>query len=151
MERKAFLKTLGAGAAFAIAFPCLHGCSSDSGSGEVEEGEGGGLEAPTGIDFTIDLNSSEASNLSTNGGFIIANSIVVARNLEGVFVAGSQVCSHEANKKVTFISDSGGIFSCSEHGARFDQTGQPLNSITTSRLLVYNTEELSNNMLRVFG
>ncbi len=51
MERKAFLKTLGAGAAFALTFPCLQGCSKD--------GDGGENPVPDGVDFTIDLNSQE--------------------------------------------------------------------------------------------
>ena len=29
MERKTFLRTLGAGAAFALTFPCVQGCSKD--------------------------------------------------------------------------------------------------------------------------
>ena len=54
MERKAFLRSLGAGAAFALTFPCLQGCSSDSGP---EAGE----EVPTGVDFTIDLGTGETT------------------------------------------------------------------------------------------
>ena len=34
MERKQFLRSLGAGAAFAIVFPCVQGCSKD-GNGDV--------------------------------------------------------------------------------------------------------------------
>ena len=30
MERKDFLRSLGAGAAFALTFPCVHGCSNDA-------------------------------------------------------------------------------------------------------------------------
>ena len=29
MERKEFLRSLGAGAAFAVIFPCVQGCSKD--------------------------------------------------------------------------------------------------------------------------
>lgn len=148
MERKAFLKTLGAGAAFAIAFPCLHGCSSDSGNDDVDPADQ--KPVPTGVDFTIDLNSSEASNLSANGGFILKNFVVIVRNLEGNFVAASQVCSHQQTEEVRFISDNGGIFGCSTHGARFDQTGKPLNSITSNSLKIFNTELLPDDMLRIF-
>ena len=44
MERKEFLRSLGAGAAFAITFPCLQGCSKD----DMPD-----IPIPTGIDFTI--------------------------------------------------------------------------------------------------
>jgi len=146
MERKQFLKTLGAGAAFALTFPCVHGCSKDAGT------NGNIVQEPTGIDFTIDLTSSDAANLATNGGFILKDLVVVARNLEGNYIAASQVCSHKAYDQVRFTNQLGGIFFCDVHGSRFDQDGTPLNQIdvTPARALkVYNIE-LNGDMLRVF-
>ncbi len=146
MERKQFLKSLGAGAAFALTFPCLHGCSSD------DSIDGTIVEEPSEVDFTIDLNSSEASSLSANGGFILKNLVVIARNLEGDLIAASQVCSHEAYDQVRFVSQDGGIFYCDVHGSRFEQNGTPLNQVDGNPakvLKVYNTE-LNGDMLRVF-
>lgn len=146
MERKDFLRTLGAGAAFAITFPCLGGCSKD------DENEGNIVTPPTNVDFTIDLTSSEASNLENNGGFIRKNLVVVVKNLEGNFVAATQVCSHEQYDAVEFISQDGGFFYCDVHGSRFGQDGTPLNTIPNSTprpLKIYNTE-LNGNILRVF-
>jgi len=146
MERKEFLRSLGAGAAFAITFPCLNGCSSDSDS------PGNIVEEPTGVDFTIDLNSEEGSQLANNGDFILKNLVVVVKNLEGNFVAASQVCSHEAYDQVRFVNQSGGIFYCDVHGSRFSQEGTPLNQVDSNParpLKIYNTE-LSGNSLRVF-
>jgi len=150
MERKEFLRSLGAGAAFALTFPCLNGCSSDSESLEQ-------FSEPTGVNFTIDLLDSESAALATNGGFILAKSdpgarltdIVVARNLEGDFVAASQICSHQQTDGVRFISDDGGIFRCTTHGSRFSQTGTPINSVTNNPLKVFQTE-LNGDILRVF-
>ena len=142
MERKEFLRSLGAGAAFALTFPCLQGCSKDDDTGDV-------VEVPTGIDFTIDLNSTEGAKLANNGSFILKNLVVVVKNLEGNFVAASQVCSHQQTEEVRFIENDGGIFSCSTHGSRFDQTGQPLNSVTNNPLKIFQTE-LSGDILRVF-
>lgn len=146
MERKQFLKSLGAGAAFALTFPCIHGCSSD------DSIDGTIVEEPSEVDFTIDLNSSEASILSANGGFILKNLVVIARNLEGDLIAASQVCSHEAYDQVRFVSQDGGIFYCDVHGSRFEQNGTPLNQVDGNPakvLKVYNTE-LNGDMLRVF-
>jgi len=146
MERKQFLRTLGAGAAFALAFPCVHGCSKD------DSPIGNIVEEPTGVDFTIDLTSAEASNLATNGGFILKNLVVVARNLEGELIAASQVCSHEAYDQVRFVNQEGGIFYCDVHGSRFGQNGTPLNQVDGNPakvLKVYNIE-LTGDMLRVF-
>lgn len=147
MQRKQFLKSLGAGAAFALTFPCLQGCSNDEANTP-----GNIVEEPTGVDFTIDLTSSEASKLQDNGGFILKNLVVVVKNLEGEFVAASQVCSHEAYDQVRFVSNDGGIFYCDVHGSRFAQSGTPLNQVdgkTAKQLKVYNTE-LTGDMLRVF-
>ena len=140
MERKEFLKSLGASAAFAVAFPCLHACSSESGPED---------DAPTGIDFTIDLSAPAAAPLQNNGGFILQNLVVVARNLEGNFVAASQVCSHQQTEEVRFVSDDGGSFFCSTHGSRFNQQGTPLNTVTNNPLKIYSTE-LNGDLLRVF-
>ncbi|MCR9225946.1 MAG: Rieske 2Fe-2S domain-containing protein [Flavobacteriaceae bacterium] len=145
MERKEFLRSLGAGAAFALTFPCLQGCSKDEIDGNL-------VEQPTGIDFTIDLDSSEASNLSQNGGFVLMNLVVIARNLQGQYVAASQVCSHQSYDQVRFVDQSGGIFYCDVHGSRFDQDGTPLNQVDGAParpLTVYNTE-LEGSILRVF-
>lgn len=141
MERKKFLRNIGAGAAFALVYPCLNGCSKDS----VETG----LPVPTGIDFTIDLDSQEGEPLQNNGGFILKEFVVVAKNLEGQYVAASQICSHQQTEEVRFITEDGGIYRCATHGARFDQTGMPLNSITPNPLKIFNTE-LNDRMLRVF-
>ena len=146
MERKKFLRTLGAGAAFAITFPCLGSCSKAS------EVEGEIVTPPTNIDFTIDLTSSEAAKLANNGGFILKNLVVVVKNLEGEFVAATQICSHEKYDQVRFVNQDGGIFYCDVHGSRFSQTGTPLNEIpnsTSKALKIYNTS-LEGSILRVF-
>ena len=140
MERKEFLRSLGAGAAFALTFPCLQGCSKDD--GEM-------IPIPTGVDFTIDLNSTEGQGLQNNGDFILKNFVVVVKNLQGNFIAASQICSHQQTEEVRFIDDDGGIFSCSTHGSRFDQAGQPLNGITNNPLKIFQTE-LNGDILRVF-
>lgn len=146
MERKQFLKSIGVGAAFALTFPCLGGCSkSDDVEGEIKE-------EPTNVDFTIDLESAEGSKLANNGGFVLKNLVVVAKNLEGEFVAASQICSHESYDQVRFANVDGGIFYCDVHGSRFSQTGTPLNQVDSKAakpLKVYNTT-LTGTMLRVY-
>lgn len=144
MERKQFLRSLGAGAAFALTFPCLHGCSSD------DDSDGIIVEEPTNVDFTIDLTSSEANKLATNGGFILKNLVVVVKNLEGQFVAASQICSHKSYDQVRFVNQDGGIFYCDVHESRFEQNGTPqAGSAATKPLKIYNTE-LTGDMLRIF-
>lgn len=125
-----------------MVFPCIHGCSSDS-------EPGGGEEIPTGVDFTVDLSGPDGAALQNNGDFIIRNDVVVARNLEGEFVAASRICSHEQNAGVSFVETQGGIFECEVHGSRFDQNGTPLNTITLNPLKIFRTE-LQGDLLRIF-
>lgn len=146
MERKEFLRTLGAGAAFAITFPCLGSCSKDN------EIEGTIVTPPTNIDFTINLDSPEAAKLANNGGFILKNLVVVVKNLNGEFIAATQICSHEQYDQVRFVNQDGGIFYCDVHGSKFAQDGSPLNTIlnsTSKSLKIYNTT-LEGSLLRVF-
>jgi len=146
MERKQFLRNLGAAAAFAVSFPCLHACSKD------ESDEGGNTPVPTGVDFAIDLEAQEAAKLGDNGGFILKNLVVVVKNLEGEFVAASQVCSHQGYDEVRFVNQDGGIFYCDVHGSRFEQNGSPINQVDSKpakTLKVFKTE-LSGTSLRVF-
>lgn len=151
MERKEFLRSIGAGAAFAVLFPCSSGCSSNR--REALET----FDEPSGVDFVIDLTNPDYASLANNGGFVLVMSnssdgltdIVVARNLEGNLVAASQICSHQQTDRVRFIAEDGGIFFCSTHGSRFSQNGTPLNTITNNPLKVFNTE-LEGDILRIF-
>ena len=169
MERKEFLRSLGAGAAFALTFPCLGGCTIEQEYLTDEEIAENNAEEPSEDDnspddttdnndsannesvlFTIDLDSTEGAKIADNGDYIIKNEVVVAKNLEGKYAAASQICSHEPRKKVSFLSDDGGIFRCSDHGARFNQNGKPLNSVTSKYLKVYDTK-LENNILSILA
>ena len=85
----------------------------------------------------------------TIGDYILKDYVVVVMNLEGDFVAASQICSHQQIEEVRFVANDGGIYNCSAHGARFDQTGKPLNSITSNSLKFFKTEVIGN-LLRVF-
>ncbi len=145
MERKEFLRTLGAGAAFALTFPCLQGCSK-------EDENGNKVEEPTGIDFTIDLNSTEGQQLADNGSYILKELVVVVKDLSGNFVAATQVCSHESYDQVRYLTNDGGIFYCDVHGSRFAMDGEPLNQVDSTAakpLKIYNTE-LDGDILRVY-
>jgi nitrite reductase/ring-hydroxylating ferredoxin subunit len=146
MNRKEFLRSIGAGAAMALILPCVQGCSGDS-------GPDGPVNTTGDVDFNIDLTTPEADALQNNGGFIIRPEInnnagvVVARNLSGEFVAATRTCSHEGNKRVVFQNNE---FFCPVHGARFSQQGAGLNSFGSGGLTIYSTE-LNGNILRVFS
>lgn len=136
MKRKEFLSTLGLGAAFALTATCLGGCYKD-----------GGITPVADADFTLNLTDSSNQNLLQNGGYIIKDRVVVARNDNGEFVAATQTCSHEPRNKVIFKNDE---WFCTEHDARFSQSGAGLNDKGSRGLTIYQTE-LTGDMLRVFS
>lgn len=134
MERKAFLKSVGAGAAFALTYGCLGSCSKEVSIPFI---------APTGSDlppdtalFSIDLTAPEAINLREEGGFIIREEIVVAQSLSGTYLAATVVCTHESRKEVIFQNNE---FNCTAHGARYDQSGNGLNDFGKKGLKIYKT------------
>jgi nitrite reductase/ring-hydroxylating ferredoxin subunit len=146
MNRKEFLKTLGAGAAFAITFSCLGGCTNDNGDIFPEE-IAIDPDPVTGALLTLDLSAASSSALKNNGGYLVKNKIVVARDLSGNYVAATVRCSHEPRDKVTFRNNE---YYCTEHGARFNTAGSGLNSKGSKNLTTYRTS-LDGNTLSVFA
>lgn len=84
--------------------------------------------------LTIDLTASANTALTTVGGYIVRNGIVVAQVSTGVYVSVTQTCSHEPKKKIIFNKTE---FYCTDHGARFDLTGKGLNSFGSKGITVY--------------
>lgn len=135
ISRHQFLKKLGLSGASLMAVYCasstLSSCTNESSI------------APSGK-LTLDLTDAANSALTKSGGFLVKNSIVVA-NINGKYVAVTQVCSHEGKKQVTFQN---GEFYCTAHGARFDTNGKGLNANGRGGLTVYTTT-LSGNTLTI--
>ncbi len=158
MERKEFLKSIGAGAAFALTFSCLGGClreeldplaqTNPDGSTPVTPDPNAempttttpGTPTPTtpstNVLLTVDLTTAGAAKLKSNGGYIIKNNIVVAKNLNGEYVAATLICSHDLLKQIVFKNDE---YYCTAHAARFDQSGKGLNSKGKKGLKIYGT------------
>jgi cytochrome b6-f complex iron-sulfur subunit len=143
MERRQFLESLGIGAAFVLTATCLQSCKSDNAGGVTPTTPTGGL------DFTLNLDDAANASLKTNGGYVIANGVVVAKDKDGKFVAATQTCSHQGFKLVVF-DGAKNEFNCSQHGARFSTAGAGLNSEASKGLTVYKTA-LTGSSLRVFA
>ena len=142
MDRKEFLSKLGVGAAFVLTGTCILSCGDDEMDPERPQPR-------TDVDFTIDLNDAANSDLLDDGGFRVFTDelVVVARTLDGEYVAVTQVCSHEQTLAMQF---TGSNFLCTTHGAEFATNGDGLNDLGENGLLVYQTE-LNGTMLRVFS
>jgi cytochrome b6-f complex iron-sulfur subunit len=140
MERRQFLESLGIGAAFVLTATCLQSCKKDDTSTTTPT---------TGLDFTLNIDDAANAALKINGGYIISNGVVVAKDKDGKFVAATQTCSHEGFKQVEFDKTQN-EFKCTRHGARFSTAGAGLNSEASKGLTVYKTT-LTGSSLRVFS
>ena len=132
MNRKEFLGKLGLGAAFVLTASCLGGCSkSDMGP----------------VDFTINLTDPAYSNLANNGGYIVKDRVVVARDNAGNLVAATQLCSHEDKYQIILKDNE---WFCTDHDARFTLEGAGLNEKGSKGISVYQTT-LAGDTLRIFS
>ncbi len=135
MNRKDFLNKLGIGAAFVLTASCMNACSKADNIGPV--------------DFTLDLDNPTYSKLKTNGNYVVVNNAVVARTVDGEYVAATVICSHEQKKKVIYKKSTNEFF-CTDHDARFDLNGNGLNEEGKKDLTIFNTS-LNGNILSVVG
>jgi cytochrome b6-f complex iron-sulfur subunit len=140
MERKEFLSLLGLGTATIFTGACLGSCSKQS-TGNVSS-------APTNIDFTLDLSLPANAGLTTNGGYIYSNGLIVARTASGSYIAVSQACTHEG-VTVQYVSGED-LFYCPSHGAKFSDSGAVISGPASTSLKQYNTA-LSGTSLRVYS
>jgi cytochrome b6-f complex iron-sulfur subunit len=151
MDRRLFLESIGIGAAFALTATCLQSCKHDpviAPTNTGSTGTTGTTGGTTTTGFTIDLTASINAALKTNGGYIIQNGIVIARDNSGNYVAATQTCSHAGQTQVVFRANE---FYCDAHGARFSATGAGLNSIGSAGLKTYKTALEGTSTLRIYN
>ena len=87
MTRKDFLGKIGIGAAFVLTASCLGSCTKDGGKN---------------VDFILNLDATENSNLQNTGGYVIKNQVVIVKAADGNYYAATQICSHEDLVEVIF-------------------------------------------------
>ena len=133
MNRKEFLSLVGIGATGVFVASCLSACKKENSNT---------------IDFTLDLSSSANAALTTNGGYLVSQGVIVAKTNAGDYIAVSAACTHEG-VNVQFQSSSN-RFHCPAHGANFTTTGTVQNGPANSPLTKYNTS-LSGNLLRIYS
>ncbi len=137
MDRKGFLSTLGLGAAAVTCQYCLGGCKNPD-----------AITGPTNVNFTLDLTQPANTALNQNGGYVYNGGVIVARTVNGAYVAVSQACTHQGNTVV--YDKTYNQFFCPAHGSRFGTDGSVINGPASSPLTRYNTQ-LNGNLLKVYS
>lgn len=140
MDRKEFLAGLGISAASFAIINCT-ACKKSANDPASTTG-------PVNIDFTIDLSIPSNSALLANGGFIISNNIIVARNSANTFLAVQRSCTHE-NYTLAY-QGANNRFYCNNHGASFSENGNVTGGPTNRSLTAYKTT-LNGNNLRIYS
>lgn len=135
MDRKDFLSSIGLSAAALLVGGCLGGCEKENDQTTASS-----------VDFTIDLSQTKYAALLNNGGSMLENGVIIAKNNVGELVAFSQYCTHEG-VTVNYITDSTPYyFRCPRHGATFEQQGSGSHtSPASSGLRQYTVTQDSNN------
>jgi len=141
MDRKDFLASIGLSATTFALINCI-GCSKNSNS------PSGDTAGPTNIDFTLDLTLSGNSALTSNGGYLVSNGIIVARTTSGSFIAVQRSCTHESYGLV--YQGSASRFYCANHGATFSESGTVTNGPASRSLTTYHTQ-LTGTYLRIYS
>lgn len=130
INRLEFLKKLGLSGASLMAVYCgvtMSSCKNETVTPAVTPN--------TGTTVTYDLNTYTA--LKTIGGYYVdtARSIVIAHTSDDKYVTVTLVCTHEGKTQIRY---SGTKFSCTAHGATFDNSGKAL-SVASAPLTTYPT------------
>jgi Rieske Fe-S protein len=143
MDRRHFLESIGMGAAFALTVTCLQSCIHEPIAP---------IENPTKptitTSFTVNTEDPANAGLKRLGGYVIVQGIVIAKDLNGNYVAATQVCSHEGRRQVIF-SEVLNQFYCSAHGATFSTDGKGTNNNGKGGLKIYKTV-VEGTLLRVY-
>jgi cytochrome b6-f complex iron-sulfur subunit len=138
MKRNEFFSVIGVSAATVFFVPFLVGCSKSS----------AGLGSGNPIDFTLDLTATANVVLTSDGGSVVKNGVIVVRTSANTYVALSDTCTHQGG---TLHYDSVvGRFLCPVHGANFSTSGSVLVGPATVALQKYNTT-LTGTSLRVYS
>jgi cytochrome b6-f complex iron-sulfur subunit len=135
LSRFNFLKRMGLSGASLMAVYCGATLSSCTNEGDLAPANVGGPA-------TYDMSTAAYAKLLSKGGFYVdtANNLVIANTSDNGYVAVTLVCTHEGRKEVSYVANK---FSCSAHGATFDNTGKAL-SVASKALTTYKVSQTGN-------
>ena len=134
MDRKEFLSQIGISAVGLIVFSCLGGC----------EKEGNVPAAPTNVNLNVDLTATANAALLQPGGYIYLDGIIIAKTMNGGYLAVSQACTHQG-ATVTYQSGTNKFY-CSSHGSLFNANGAVANGPASTSLKQYTVTVNGNNL-----
>ena len=151
LKRGEFLRSLGLSTSALMAFYCLgttlSSCTKDDGPTPIPTPPGGsaavtGTTIGNGIDFNVDLNSKDYTDLKTEGKFAIIGDTIVIAAANKKYVALSKACTHQGTT-VDYRASSMDI-KCPYHGSEFKLDGSVQKGPAASPLTVFKTTLSAN-------
>jgi cytochrome b6-f complex iron-sulfur subunit len=136
MERKTFIKFLGASVATGSLIAFLDACNKSNPA----------PAAPV-VDFSLDLNMASNAALQHNGGSLVSNEVIIINN-NGSYVALSDICTHQGCA-VNYDGSAKQIV-CPCHGASYNLSGAVLGGPAPSSLKQF-TVTRNGNSLHITG
>ena len=102
MDRRKFIKRIGGAAVAGVVVGCCGSCTKMD--NPIPPVNSINPNEPEDVDFTIDLTDPLYNSLNTPGNFIvIEGKYVVARAINGEYIAATRLCSHEALYKIQYM------------------------------------------------
>lgn len=153
MKRSEFIRSLGLGSGALMAIYCmgaLSSCAKEDTPLPATNTYPPIINPNSGkVDFTLDLTQATNKVLTTEGGYLYNDTILIARTKSGNFVALSKFCTHEGTT-VVYQKDSDDVY-CPNHGSTYALTGKVIKSPAPAPLKQYQTEYNSTSLkLRIF-
>lgn len=99
------------------------------------------------LDISIPLNQPQFAPLLQNGSYVYFQQLIIARTLQGNYIAASEYCTH--NGVSLEYSEQSNQYWCPAHGSKFTNEGTLLNGPAQKSLKTYKTQ-LNDQLLRVY-
>ena len=100
------------------------------------------------VDFTLDLSQSANAALTTAGGYLYSNGVIVAKTTSGSIIAVSASCTHQGTNVQYQAGNS--MFHCPNHGANFSESRVVTNGPASTNLKQYAVT-VNGNIVSVKG
>jgi cytochrome b6-f complex iron-sulfur subunit len=138
MDRKEFLSLIGLSVGGMLAAPFFSRCEKTEEESEHTE-----------KDFSLDLTDPANAALTSNGGYLIANGVIVAKTIMAKYIAVAAACTDNPNVNVKFDPPNN-QFKCITHDAVFSSHGSVLGGPAYTPLQEFHTS-LNGNLLRIYS
>lgn len=172
IDRKEFIRLLGASTAFAILMPCLSSCVSEQEEPPPPQPNNSGNNNTQGGTDTTNTNAQDSTNTGAadpaedalavvalsdeqiardleRQRFFYVGAIIVAQTPDDSFVAVSKACTHRGTT-VRYIESENHFF-CPNHQSIFDIRGEVQKRPANEPLTRYRVEkDAANNRLLIF-